>query len=49
MERSLITKDLWKKPHHYNETGRKCRGARGLAGLLQAKLKFWRDISVAET
>ena len=30
---SLITKDLWKKNNHHNETGRKCGGARGLSGL----------------
>ena len=36
MERSLITKDLQKKPHYHMETGRKYRGVRRLSGLPQA-------------
>ena len=34
--RSLITKDLQKKPHHYIKTGRKHGGRQGLARLTQA-------------
>ena len=34
MERSLITKGIWKKPL-YHKTGRECRGTRRLTVLLQ--------------
>ena len=32
-ESNLITKDLWKKLHHHDMTGRECRGTIVLAGL----------------